>query len=81
MPPDYGNSNPLPPGYGTAGILLPDGTYTFSQQPVYVDPNYQSVSFGLLSIAQAIYRLAEVIEKQNTKPERKTKRNAPCDGK
>ena len=60
MPPDYGNSNPLPSGYT---LNMPDGTYTYSQPPVYVDPNYQSLAFGLISIAQAIQRLADVLER------------------
>jgi hypothetical protein len=62
MPPEYGNSNPLPPGYSTTRPV-PDGTYTFSQPPVYVDPNYYSITFGLISIAQAIDRLTEALLK------------------
>jgi hypothetical protein len=61
MPPDYGLSN-LPPEQMTASagnISIPWWSGCFYQQ---ADPNY-SVAFGLVSIAQAINRLADVLEK------------------
>jgi hypothetical protein len=47
-------------------LPVPDGTYTFSQWPVYVDPNDHSIACGLVSIAQAIDRLAEAIRDAKT---------------